>query len=144
MRNTPKTWQWGAAILAAPLFWVAWFCWTRPGLHPGWPLEHPDTFLLLVLIYPVLEEVVFRGLIQDWAGKRLAGCTVGPVTAGNLATSTLFTLAHVGYHATPWALLVVFPSLVFGWLKDQTGSLIPPIGLHIFYNAGFVWLFITP
>jgi len=39
---------------------------------------------------------------------------------------------------------VFFPSLVFGYFKDRTGRLTAPILLHIFYNAGFLWLFTTP
>jgi membrane protease YdiL (CAAX protease family) len=39
---------------------------------------------------------------------------------------------------------VFFPSLVFGLFKDRTQRLLAPILLHVFYNAGYFWLFAAP
>ncbi len=36
---------------------------------------------------------------------------------------------------------MILPSLVFGYFKDKYHSLTAPILLHVFYNAGFFWLF---
>ena len=54
-----------AAITTALLFWVILF-WIAPprSLFLSWPLYAPGKFLMLALVYPVLEELVFRGLVQ--------------------------------------------------------------------------------
>ena len=100
--------------------------------------------MLPVLCYPVLEEIVFRGLIQELVSDYLSRQSLGPLSVANLLTSVLFTALHFLYHPPLWAALVFFPSLVFGFFKDRTRQLTAPIILHIFYNAGFVWLFTTP
>ena len=40
----------------------------------------------------------------------------------------------------PLASLTLFPSLLFGVLRDRSGSVFPPIALHIIYNAGYFML----
>ncbi len=47
----------------APL--VLFFLWLfqRPQIGIIWPLKSPRTFLLLIVLYPILEEIVFRGLV---------------------------------------------------------------------------------
>jgi membrane protease YdiL (CAAX protease family) len=116
----------------------------HPSIQWDWPLFAPLVFLLPVLVYPVLEEIVFRGLIQELVHDYLSKATLGPVSIANLLTSLLFTGMHFVYHPPLWAALVFFPSLVFGFFKDRTKGLTAPIVLHVFYNAGFLWLFSAP
>ena len=116
----------------------------HPSIQWGWPLLTPLVFLLPVLVYPVLEEIVFRGLIQELVHEYLSKASLGPVSVANLLTSFLFTGVHFFYHPPLWAALVFFPSLVFGFFKDRTQGLMAPIILHVFYNAGFLWLFSGP
>jgi hypothetical protein len=132
------------ALLAGPLAWlVLW------GLYPApvaWdkPLRHPLWFLQLSVLYPVVEEIVFRGLLQELVQDYLSKARLGPLSVANLLTSVLFTAAHFFYHPPLAASLVFFPSLVFGFFKDRTAALTAPILLHAFYNAGYLWLFGTP
>ena len=116
----------------------------HPSIQWGWPLLTPLVFLLPVLVYPVLEEIVFRGLIQELVHEYLSKASLGPVSVANLLTSFLFTGVHFFYHPPLWAALVFFPSLVFGFFKDRTQGLMAPIILHVFYNAGFLWVFSAP
>jgi hypothetical protein len=134
----------GVALAAGPLCWLGLFFILQPSLQPGWPLAAPVMFLLPVLVYPVLEEIVFRGLIQELVHDYLSKASLGPVSIANLLTSILFTGLHFVYHPPLWAALVFFPSLVFGFFKERTGGLTAPILLHVFYNAGFLWLFSAP
>ena len=105
-------------------------------------MHDPLPFLLAALAYPVLEEIVFRGLLQGtlyacpFGRKRL-----GPLSWANLLASFAFTGFHFFYHSPLWAVAVIFPSLVFGYFRDKYQSLLPPIILHVFYNTGFFWLF---
>lgn len=144
-RRTP--WQdplFYAALLAGLLSWVALYLFQQPVVHWDWPLLEPWQFLLPVLFYPVAEEIIFRGLIQELAHEYISRRVVGPVSVANLLTSILFAGLHFIYHAPLWAALVIFPSLVFGFFKDRTQRLTAPILLHVFYNAGFLWLFTMP
>ncbi len=129
------------ALLAACLYWLAMYLSYRPTIDWSWPLHSPAAFLYPALIYPVLEEIVFRGWIQEVAHDRLKGQGLGPLSRANLATSALFTALHFINHPPAWAAAVFVPSLIFGYFKDRTGGLGAPIGLHVFYNAGYFWIF---
>ena len=136
------------AILAAPVYWSALYWYTHPELALDWPLASPWLFLSLCLLYPVMEEVVFRGLIQENIQRRIRQpawySPRFPVSQANLLTSLLFTAFHFISHAPLWAALVFIPSLVFGFFKDRHHSLVAPITLHIWYNLGYFWIFGNP
>jgi len=105
-----------------------------PAMHApaGW-----KAWASFVLVQPVLEELVFRGIAQgellQWTGGRKAG----PVTQANLWTSLGFTAAHFLVQPPAWALAVAVPSLVFGHLRDRLRSAWPAVVLHGLYNLGF-------
>jgi hypothetical protein len=132
------------AVLAGLVTWLVLYFLQQPAVQWGWPLIRPWQFLLPVLLYPVVEEIVFRGLIQELVRDHISRQSLGPVTIANLLTSLLFAGLHFIYHAPLWAALVFFPSLVFGFFKDRTHHLVAPIILHVFYNAGYLWLFSAP
>ena len=112
---------------------------------PGWPLLAPGRFLLLVLIYPVLEEIVFRGGMQGELSHRLPlRFQWHIVSMANIITSLLFATLHWVVRADALALLVFFPSLIFGYFRDRDASWVPGAILHSFYNLGFLWLFYSP
>ena len=134
----------GLAFAAGPLSWFVLYFILQPSLQLDWPLAAPVVFLLPVLVYPVLEEIVFRGLVQELVHEYVSSRYIGPLSIANVLTSLVFTGLHFIYHPPLWAALVIFPSLVFGFFKDRTDSLVAPIVLHVFYNAGFMWLFAAP
>ena len=98
--------------------------------------------LSLIIVYPVLEEIVFRGAFQSWllGIKPLQPSLLG-ITLANVVTSIVFTGFHFINHSPLWAALVFFPSLIFGWARDRFDAIVPAAALHIFYNAGFLLLF---
>ncbi len=92
----------------------------------------PDTFglmlavLIVVLIGPIIEEIVFRGVLLDAFENRVG------VWVALLAQATLFAL----YHFTPWMLVPTFVlGLATGWIAHARDSLWPAIALHALYNA---------
>ena len=98
-------------------------------------------FLVAVLWQPTVEELLFRGCLQGWLfthGWGRQSC-VG-ISIANLLTSVVFSGAHIATHSLPWALSTLFPSLLFGVLRDRSGSVLPPLALHIIYNAGYFLL----
>ena len=140
----------GAAMVAAPLFWLVLLATGNQSPDLAWPLRSPAQFLLLCVAYPVLEELAFRGFLQGllrqtaWGARAIGRGSSGAtniISGANVVTSLVFALCHLWRHAPLWAGLTFFPSLIFGFFRDRTGSVIPPIILHVFYNAGYFWLF---
>ncbi len=134
---------WGA-VVAGLAFWGGLLFIFRPDLNLAWPLDRPVAFLVPAALYPVVEEIVFRGFIQEFFVKILKAAPLGPITMANLLTSLLFTAMHLLYHAPLWAAAVFIPSLLFGYFKDKYQSLTPAIFLHAYYNVGYYWLFGLP
>ena len=129
------------ALAAGPVVWggLAWMGPAATG--PAWIAERPGTFLLLAGAYPVVEELVFRGGVQGELARWVPRTRRGPVSAANLATSSLFSGLHLLSHPPLWAAAVFLPSLVFGAFRDRRGGVGAPILLHGWYNAGYFGLF---
>jgi membrane protease YdiL (CAAX protease family) len=132
------------ALLAGPASWLVLYVLLAPEPQWDWPLRRPGVFLMPALVYPVLEEIAFRGLLQELVREHVSPASFGPLSHANLLTSVVFTALHFLYHPPLWAALVFFPSLVFGFFKDRTRSVSAPVILHVFYNSGFLWLFSAP
>jgi len=100
-------------------WWVFMFLWVQ----------------LLLVALP--EELFYRGYLQtrlqQLFGRRLVifGGDVGPAV---LVTSAVFALGHLIAIPAPGRLAVFFPSLLFGWLRDRTGSIVPGIVFHALSN----------
>ncbi len=100
---------------------------------------------MLVAVYPLLEEIVFRGALQGWLRTFHWGAHGwGPLTYANMLTSFVFAGLHGWAHPPLMAALVLFPSLVFSYFRDRDNQLRIPIGLHGFYNGGYFWLYGAP
>ncbi len=140
----PRFWRdplFFVALAAALTYWLGLYLLTGRQPDLGWPLREPWRFVYPALLYPLVEELVFRGLIQDLAHQHLRPWSLGPLTHANILTSLLFTALHFFSHPPLWAAAVLAPSLVFGLFKDRSGRLAAPILLHAFYNSGYFWLF---
>jgi len=118
---------------------LVWFGLPRQAGLPQW-----QTLLLIGLVAPILEEVVFRGGLQPLLAnlKPLHRQFGLGVSVSNVITSVIFALFHLINQPALWAMLVFIPSLAFGWLKDRHISVVPSIVLHAVYNLGFVLLFL--
>lgn len=134
MRDSHAHW---AVLLALPV-WAALGLFLGPHLHApaGWL-----AWASLVLVQPLLEELVFRGLLQGQALRLIvahgAPRLLGPVTMANVLVTVGFVALHLRAQPLAWALAVAGPSLVLGHLRERTGSVWPPVFVHAFYNVGF-------
>jgi membrane protease YdiL (CAAX protease family) len=132
------------ALLAAVPVWLALVVWAGPQMRVPVGLW---AWTSLLLVQPLLEELVFRGVLQGWAldvlTHRGQPRRLGPVTWANLLVTLGFVALHLRAQPLAWALAVAGPSLVFGHLRERFASVWPAVGVHAFYNAGFgiaAWL----
>jgi len=132
-----------AALAAGPVAWGILAIFLPVTTDPGWPATRLWFFLSAVLLYPVLEEIVFRGLLQGWLLEREWGrrTLLGPVSIANAIAALTFAVAHLIHQPPLWAMAVFLPGLVFGYFREVHG-LWSAILLHVVYNAGFIWLFV--
>ncbi|HEY9135259.1 MAG TPA: JDVT-CTERM system glutamic-type intramembrane protease [Pseudomonadales bacterium] len=130
-----------AALVAAPVFWLVLYFISPPIANRGWLLAAPLWYLKLVLLYPVLEELVFRGLVQSEIFRFLKNIKLGPISLANISASAVFSGFHLLNHGAVWAALVFIPSLLFGHLKEKYHSLKQPIFIHVYFNAGYFIIF---
>lgn len=123
-----------AALLAAIPVWLAL------GAAVGTQMQAPAgaaAWLLFTVVQPCAEELAFRGALQGRLLALTAARRAGPITLANGAVTAVFVLWHTSSQPPGWALAVALPSLVFGHLRDRSGSVLPAMLVHIFYNAGF-------
>ena len=98
-------------------------------------LKDPDTLWLIGifagLVGPVTEEIGFRGFLFLPIER-----VQGPIAA-ILITSLIFASLHGGQYGWSWQilLLLLVAGLAFGFVRWKTGSLWPPIVMHIAYNG---------
>jgi uncharacterized protein len=120
----------------------------RVGVSPfawvNWPLNVPhawswvlNAFVWELFFVALPEEFFYRGYLQGrlnarFSGRwRLLGAAVGVALP---ASAALFALHHVLISAAPQGLLVFFPGLLFGWLREASGSLPAPVLFHTACN----------
>lgn len=101
----------------------------------------PENFweiIILLIVSPLLEEICFRGLLQDIVAKSMLYYKVGPVLVV-LLPNILFTVWHYHINSSYLYLLLVFLSgCIFGTVKILHHRLIYPILLHSYYNLVFL------
>ena len=83
-------------------------------------------FLLLVIVAPVTEEYLFRGLVLRGLLRHHR-----PVTAV-LLTAVLFAIMHANLRQLPLAVVI---GSVFGWWAVRTRSVAPGIIGHAVFNS---------
>jgi membrane protease YdiL (CAAX protease family) len=92
----------------------------------GWP---PLFWLALVGVAPLVEEVVFRGLL--FGGVEAS--VMGPWGAIGLSTA-LWAATHAQYDG--WSLLiVVLAGVLLGWARSHTRSVVVTWFMHTVLNA---------
>lgn len=125
--------------MLGPVVWIAlWWLTGRP-VPDGIALT---VFLSSVILYPVIEELAFRGFIQTWLLEKsiFRNTPLLKLSYANLVTSFLFASFHLFNQSPLWAALIFAPSLVFGYLRERYEAVTPSIVMHAWYNLGFLLL----
>ena len=86
----------------------------------------PLTIIYAILIAPVSEELIFRGVTLGYAKKVL------PVTGAVCLQAFLFGVFHLNMIQGIYAAIL---GLFIGYLKEAGGSIAIPIVFHAFFNT---------
>jgi uncharacterized protein len=125
-------------IVAAMLFNFVYATYIIPGVPmqeemakilagiPRTPLNIAAGFVAIAIAAPLVEELLFRGLLQNALARHL------PVWGAILLSSLVFALVHLQPYAIPGLMSL---SIAFGYLYHRTGSLRMNIALHMVNNA---------
>jgi membrane protease YdiL (CAAX protease family) len=130
---------WGVAIV-----FPAVCCWSIHLYGGGRGTELGDwwhdgsAFVRLIVVYPLVEELAFRGVVQGallrWTHRR----ELAPaLSLANAITSLLFVAIHCVYHPPVWAAAVLIPSVIFGYARERFGGVTVAVILHAYYNGLF-------
>lgn len=102
-------------------------------------LSSPLLLVNVLLLYPLVEELLFRGVIQGALLNRpVLMIRMLGLSRANLITSLLFVGLHLINHSLGWALAVLVPSLALGHIRECYSSLAVPVLLHVFFNSIFL------
>lgn len=90
-------------------------------------------FIAIVLLAPMVEEMLFRGVIYN------AFCMLLPAGAAVFFQGVLFGSVH---GAAIWILYATFMGCVLGYVRKHTGSVRPCVLMHMAFNGSsylFSW-----
>lgn len=88
-----------------------------------------------VIIAPIAEESLFRGLIYSPLYRKVGRCLA------IILSSLIWTHSHF-YPLLP-SIGVFITGLILGWLYDRSGSLVHPIVFHMFRNSWILVYYLT-
>jgi uncharacterized protein len=107
------------------------------------PIERSGTFadlvalLDLAVLAPLVEEVVFRGVLYRWLALRTRETVAVGLSAG------LFAVLHLEWERLPYLFL---SGVLFAYLVRRSGSIYPSLVVHTVANSAgafvlaLVWL----
>lgn len=91
----------------------------------------------LLIIFPILEEYIFRANIQQFLLAKLSNKhTI--LSIANIITSLIFAISHLFYQELFAIIGIFFASLIFGIIYERH-NLSASIIIHSYYNAIFIF-----
>ena len=122
----------GGAAFEISVHWTEWFI---PQLVWGSQVELLKIAIEVAVAAPIFEELIFRGIVFTTLRAKFG------FTASMIGSAMVFALAH-GYG--PIAFLAVFWSgLLWAWLYERTGSVIPGMCAHVINNGLVVYFLVA-
>jgi membrane protease YdiL (CAAX protease family) len=110
---------------------VHWTEWFVPQLVWGSQMDLVKTAIEFVILAPVFEELIFRGILFATLRKRFSFLT------SMFASGLIFALAH-GYGVIAF-LTVLWSGCLWAWAYERTGSVIPGMLAHAVNNGVVVY-----
>lgn len=91
------------------------------------------SFWMIIFIVPFIEELLFRGFLQNWLRQKM------PALPAIAITSFIFAGFHFsasqGWRNVDLGVALFLLSFYMGLLNEKRGSIWAPIGLHMTFNA---------
>lgn len=106
-----------------PIHWAEWF---DEHLVWGRPLDAATMLVAAAVVAPVLEEIVFRGLLYATLRRRYSAAV------SMAASAALFASVH-GYGRVGW-ISTAASAVIWAWLYERTRSVVPGILAHAANN----------
>jgi len=128
-------------FLVAAHFWMKWVYgleWVRVANIP----DFWNVFAYHLILVAIPEEFYFRGYFQSTMHSilpsrwRILGVRLG---FGWIITALIFAIAHTIVTYQWWHFSIFFPALVFGYLRERTGTITTPILFHAAANLLMRW-----
>ncbi|WPB57353.1 JDVT-CTERM system glutamic-type intramembrane protease MrtJ [Xylophilus sp. GOD-11R] len=113
----------------------------RLGADGAWP-----AVFMLLMAAPVVEEYVFRELLQGWLASVFRRGDLACdrlLSPANAVTSLVFCACHAIHQPLLFALAIVLPSLVFGRVREVFGEVWPCMVAHAWFNACFLFVLVA-
>jgi len=122
----------GGKTFGISTHWTEWFL---PQLVWGSQAELLKTTIEIVVLAPVFEEIIFRGIVYSTLRVKFGF----PVSM--IGSAAFFALAH-GYGPVAF-LSVLWSGMLWAWLYERTGSIIPGICVHAVNNGLVVYFLVA-
>ena len=114
----------GGEVWQMSAHWTEWFL---PQLVWGSQGEVLKLIIEIVLLAPIFEEVIFRGILYSTLRAKLS------VPVSVVGSAAIFASAH-GYGVVAF-LSVFWSGLLWAWLYERTGSVVPGMCAHAINNG---------
>jgi membrane protease YdiL (CAAX protease family) len=110
----------------------------------SWLWKLATGFYFEVFKIALLEEVIFRGILQTYLSSKLNNLRFGEM-ASIFLSALLFGIWHFPFIMTPWYRAAI-DGAIFGWAYSKTKNIWVPVGLHALYNflIGNIIIFHVP
>ncbi|WP_430058544.1 CPBP family intramembrane glutamic endopeptidase [Paenibacillus alvei] len=101
-------------------------------------------YIHFVFTYPIIEEIVFRGVILPYTSIYVDSAPIGqilylPITFSVLISAFLFAICHLQYYqwsvqCLRFMIIAFFGGIFYGALANVTESILLTCILHIAFN----------
>ena len=118
----------GGRAVEGSVHWTEWFI---PQLIWGNQVELLKTTIEFIVIAPIFEEIIFRGILFPTLRARFN------LPTSIIGSALVFAVAH-GYGIIAF-LSVFWSGLLWAWMYARTGNIIPSIAAHAVNNGLVVY-----
>lgn len=117
--------------------------------YSGYKPSGKKNIINFVIMYPIFEEVIFRGMILPILNTSFPLYSYfeffyTPVTVPILISALLFAVAHLQYYSfnltsIKFMLFAFFGGIIFGMISDYSSSIVFSVILHMEFNLFSVY-----
>lgn len=106
----------------------------------------PAMILMMLFVVGPCEELLYRGVVQNRLREALSPAPAIAIASAIFASVHVIALAGDLIGVITTITILIFPSLVFGYVYEYTGNLVVPALLHGLHNSillSILWVLAT-